>query len=144
MDCTVDHSPSYSKQNRNLLFPFICSLFERSYFKISTNQDFLVFCKNIAPNSSYENFEGIYMYLQIKADKSVVSDFLFDIWFRSYSLLKVKDMSNSQNLTIASLAKNTKVDMGQQKQAYFCEFDIIILEIVRFCESDISLTFRML
>ena len=65
---------------------------ERSYFKISTNQDFLVFCKNIAPNSSYENFEGIYMYLQIKADKSVVSDFLFDTWFRSYSLLKVEDI----------------------------------------------------
>ena len=30
----------------------------RSRVKTSTNQDFLVFCKNIAPYSSYENFEG--------------------------------------------------------------------------------------
>ena len=62
---------------------------ERSYFKISTNRDFMFFCENIVSNSPYENFEheGIYMYLQIKADKFVVPDFLFDIWFKSYSFL---------------------------------------------------------
>ena len=77
--------------------------YERSYFKTSTNRDFLFFCKNIVPNSSYENFEGIYMYLQIKADKSVVSDSLFYLWFGSYSLLKVKDIWNSQILAIIEL-----------------------------------------
>ena len=65
--------------------------------------EFLFFCKNIAPNLSYDNFEGIYMYLQIKANKSVVLDFLFDLWFGSYSLLKVKDILNSQIVAIIKL-----------------------------------------
>ena len=78
-------------------------VFERSYFKTSTNRDFLFFCKNIVLNSSYENFEGIYMYLQIKTDKSVGSDFLFDISFRSYSFLKVKDIWSTNIIAIIGL-----------------------------------------
>ena len=35
-------------------------------------RSFCFFCKNVAPNLSYDNFEGIYMYLRIKANKSVV------------------------------------------------------------------------